>query len=129
MSYEKESLSTIPIWVRFPKLNVKYWGKKSLTKLVGMPGPVLKVDGATSNKERMFYARVLVDLNITKGFHDSIYYENEHGELVSEPVTYDWKPSWCSKCNQIGHQTDLCKADSIKPSIPGVQKPPPSVDK
>ena len=82
MSYEKDNLSSVSIWVRFPGLDVRYWGVSSLTKIAGMLGHVLKIDGATSDKGRLMFARVLVDIN----------FENELGELTSQRVEYDWKP-------------------------------------
>lgn len=32
MSYDKQDLS-IPVWVRFPTLDVSYWGESSLRKI------------------------------------------------------------------------------------------------
>ena len=96
-----------------------------MTKIAGMLGPVLRVDNATMNKDKMLYARVLVDLNKTKGFHDAIYYENELGELVTQQVLYDWKPSWCSTCKQMGHATEMCKVEKPEPVATKAQ---PSMD-
>lgn len=91
ISYEKYTLSSVPIWVRFPSLDVRYLGVFSLTEIVGMLGSVLKLelDGTTSNKGRLMYARVLVDINIAKGFCDEIFFENELGDLTSQRVAYD----------------------------------------
>lgn len=41
MSYDKNNLSSAPVWVKFPQLDVAYWGESSLRKLGGMLGEVL----------------------------------------------------------------------------------------
>lgn len=64
ISYEKESITTIPVWVRFPGLSMHYWADKSLKLIVGMLGRVIQIDNATKNKNRMQFARVLVELDV-----------------------------------------------------------------
>ena len=54
-----------------------------------MLGEVKHFDTATNNKARGMFARVLIDMSITNVFPDELCYENEHGELVTQPVTYD----------------------------------------
>ena len=116
MSYEKENLSTLPIWTRFPGLDVMYWGERSLGKIVGMLGEVKQFDTATTNKARGMFARAIIDMSITNDFSDELCYENEHGELVMQPITYDWKALWCKKCEKLGHVEEHCK--TVLPPTP-----------
>ena len=51
MSYSKYNLSSLPIWVKFPGFDDRYWGEKSLTKIASMLGPVLRVDGAKGSDD------------------------------------------------------------------------------
>ena len=108
-------------WIRFPGLDVMYWGSNCLTKVAGMLGPVLKLDGATIDKRIMMYARVLVDINIVQGFHDEIFFENELGELTSQRVEYVWKPVQCYKYNQLGHLGESCRSVVEKPHLDSPQ--------
>ena len=64
---------------------------------MGYLGNIIKIDTTTLNKDRMWYARVLVVMDINKGFQEELFYTNEHDELVSQEVQYDWIPLWCSK--------------------------------
>lgn len=48
----KESVEKIPVWARLNSLDIKYWGKNALTKVVGLIGKPLKADSATTKKER-----------------------------------------------------------------------------
>lgn len=78
MSYEKDSLSSILVWVRFPHLGMHYRGERCLKRIAGMLGNVVRVDNATMKKDRMMFARVLVELDI-----------NEDDELVVVTVEYE----------------------------------------
>lgn len=61
------------------------------------------MDNATQNEDRLMYARELVDMNINKGFLEEVHFTNEYNELVWQAIKYDWKPSWCNKCQNLGH--------------------------
>ncbi|XP_070054648.1 uncharacterized protein [Nicotiana tomentosiformis] len=58
----KETFSKVPIWIRLPELDIKYWGQNALTKIAGLVGNPLKANRATTLKERMTFARVLVEV-------------------------------------------------------------------
>lgn len=72
-------------------------------------GKVLKVDNATLTKSRMMYARVLVDMTVADGFSEELFFSNEHEQLISQCVQYDWIPTWCNKCAQFGHVVENCR--------------------
>ena len=114
MTYEKEGLSNIPIRVRFPGLSMHYWGENCLKLIASILGRVIRIDNATLNKDRMAFARVLMNINIKNGFHDSIAFTNEDDELISTKVVYDWKPLICSKCKQLGHAEDVCRVGVVR---------------
>lgn len=40
-SVNKDNLTAMPIWVKFPALPIKYWGLESLSLIAGLLGPVL----------------------------------------------------------------------------------------
>lgn len=109
ISYEKASLTSVPVWVKLPALNVKYWSEHVLNQLAGYLGIVLKIENATLTKTRLMYARVLVDMNVSDGFSEELYFSNEHDELISQRVQYDWTPTWCSKCAHFGHVAVDCR--------------------
>src|SRR5687767_10789486 len=61
MSMDKDSLSSIPVWIQLPKLKVKYKSEGSLKKIAGIVGKVIKIDNVTHLKTRLRFARVLVE--------------------------------------------------------------------
>lgn len=77
------------IWVKLPQLNVRYCGEKTLCIIVGYLGNVTKIFTATMNIDRMWYSRVLVEIDINKGFPEELYYTNEFKELVTQKVKYE----------------------------------------
>ncbi|KAM3359724.1 hypothetical protein P3S68_019435 [Capsicum galapagoense] len=50
MEFTRDELLIVPIWIRFPGLDFKYWSQKGLSKLGSLIGKPLMVD---QNTERM----------------------------------------------------------------------------
>ncbi|KAL2921917.1 ATP synthase subunit beta [Bienertia sinuspersici] len=44
-------IKIIPIWVRLPQLDIKYWGEKCLAKIFSIIGDIIKDDNPTKSKE------------------------------------------------------------------------------
>lgn len=38
MDIRKADVEIVPIWVKFPALDIKYWGQASLSKIAGIIG-------------------------------------------------------------------------------------------
>ncbi|KAL2933902.1 Rho-related protein racH [Bienertia sinuspersici] len=72
MELHKESVKTIPILTRFPKLELKYWGSKCMHKLSDSIGATLKINQVTLNKERLAYARLLVEVGLNRDLPDKV---------------------------------------------------------
>ncbi|KAL2938255.1 LINE-1 retrotransposable element ORF2 protein [Bienertia sinuspersici] len=108
MELHKETIKTVPIWIRFPKLELKYWGHRSLHKLGDAIGTTLKVDRLTEQKERLAYARIMVEVDIQKELPDQIEFINEKGISMVQLIEYEWRPNFCSKCNKYGHRGEEC---------------------
>ncbi|XP_056697428.1 uncharacterized protein [Spinacia oleracea] len=119
MDMEKEDLKSVPIWIQL-RLNFKYCGEKSMFKIVSQLGTPIKRDSATVSRDKLQFARVLVDMPISKSLPDQISFMNEHNELIQVPVTYEWRPTVCTNCKQVGHLTSDCR--HAKPKKIWVQK-------
>lgn len=78
--------------VHLPSLPIHDWGEKCIRKIAGLLGNVIKVNNATKNKDRLVYARTLVEMDISKGLPEEVFFTNEYDELVKQAVQYDWKP-------------------------------------
>lgn len=113
MVMDKESIQSVPIWIKLPGLALKYWGEKSLFKIAGLVGPVAQMDKATKSKDRLQFARVLVEVKLQQILPDVIFFCNEHGCVVEQKVEYEWRPTNCKKCEGIGHGEDECRKGGV----------------
>lgn len=53
VNYAKDPVKQIPILIKLPGLDVKYWGEKILYKIAGQVGKAIKVDQATQNRGKL----------------------------------------------------------------------------
>lgn len=103
---KKDMLSTIPIWVKLPKLPLHLWGETSLNKIGSAIGIPLVTDECTTHRLRVSYARILVEVDITQKMLDEITITDNKGLKRKQPIEYEWRPKFCEKCQTIGHQCD-----------------------
>ncbi|XP_019242475.1 PREDICTED: uncharacterized protein LOC109222589 [Nicotiana attenuata] len=101
--FSKEILQTIPVWVKFPNLPLNCWGARSLSRISSRLGIPLYVDDCTTQLDRITYARVLIEMDITKELPKFIKVTDPSGREFSQRVAYDWVVEFCQSCRQIGH--------------------------
>uniref|UniRef100_A0A803P9H3 DUF4283 domain-containing protein n=1 Tax=Cannabis sativa TaxID=3483 RepID=A0A803P9H3_CANSA len=106
VNYKKEDVKCVPIWVHLEDLELKYWGQKSLFKIVGQLGKPLMEDSITKERERLSYARVLVEVQMDQQLPSILEFENEYASNTSVGIKYEWKLISCSHCSGIGHSAD-----------------------
>ncbi|KAJ8425740.1 hypothetical protein Cgig2_000800 [Carnegiea gigantea] len=107
-----ESSESLPIWIRLPELDLKYWGMNSLSKLCSTLGIPLKTDQFTKNKTMIRYARELVEIKLEGSFPEFIEFFNEFDVLIRQPIHYEWLSVKCLYCGMYGHKEDVCKKKS-----------------
>ncbi|XP_062080927.1 uncharacterized protein LOC133785726 [Humulus lupulus] len=109
INLKKEDIRRVPIWVHLDDLDLKYWGEKSLFKIIGQVGTPLMVDEVTKFRDKLSFPRVLIEVSLKQDFPDIIYFEDENGFNTSVSVTYEWKPIVCNHCSGLGHSTAECR--------------------
>ncbi|XP_048489821.1 uncharacterized protein LOC125491779 [Beta vulgaris subsp. vulgaris] len=112
IDFVKEDIKTLPIWVQL-RLPLKYWEENSLHKIVSQLGDHIKRDEATRNRDKLQFARILVEMEIEQKFPDHVWFMNEYGEKVKVPVEFEWLPTQCGKCARYGHNNTECRV--VKP--------------
>ncbi|KAJ8436173.1 hypothetical protein Cgig2_034201 [Carnegiea gigantea] len=97
MDVHTETIQSLPLWVQFPDLDVKYWGTESLSKLGSVLGIPIKTDRFTKEKT-----------------------------TIKQQVVYEWKPVKCANCHMYGHEEQVCrKKDGVRMEWRKVQRDPP----
>ncbi|KAJ8421322.1 hypothetical protein Cgig2_018729 [Carnegiea gigantea] len=86
MDKSTESIQSLPLWVQFLELDIKYWGLDSLSKLGSLIGIPLKTDRYIREKTMIKYARLLIEVPMAAPFADFIEFFNEHSELIRRPI-------------------------------------------
>ncbi|KAK4714104.1 hypothetical protein R3W88_020011 [Solanum pinnatisectum] len=101
--FNKEFPTKIPFWVKFSKLPMSCWGKGSLSQISSVIGVSIYADECTAKQTRISYARMLIEVNVTKPLPEKIVVMDPTGNKFEQEVFYDWKPKFCPKCSMVGH--------------------------
>ncbi|XP_062114163.1 uncharacterized protein LOC133825201 [Humulus lupulus] len=107
--FSKEDIDSVPTWVQLGGLDLKYWGERSLFKIVGQIGKPIQVDSITKNRDQLAYPRILIEVTMTQEFPSQISFWNEFDQEVDIFVEYEWKPTICTNCSGLGHEAHICR--------------------
>ncbi|XP_062098929.1 uncharacterized protein LOC133804790 [Humulus lupulus] len=99
----------VPVWIRLPDLGLQYWGLKSSSALISTIGKPMMMDKVTKDKSMVKFARVLVDVEISDHIPQCINFINELSQLMEQAIEYEWLPTRCSCCKNLGHTATSCK--------------------
>ncbi|KAL2923327.1 Glycogen synthase [Bienertia sinuspersici] len=90
IQFDPNEFRKVPVWVQLPELPLRYWGCiMKLTRSIGEP---IQLDTTTKNRDRIHFARVLINMDITKDFPKHIKFKNEKGNIMEQRVTFEWQP-------------------------------------
>ncbi|XP_069143403.1 uncharacterized protein [Solanum lycopersicum] len=102
-NFGSEFLTEIPLWVNFPKLPLSCWGVGSLSRIVSAIEVPIFADECTTKQTRISYARMLVEVNVTRAIPQKISVVDPIGKTFMQDVVLKWRPQYCDKCQKIGH--------------------------
>ncbi|CAJ2668917.1 unnamed protein product [Trifolium pratense] len=94
-------------WNDIYELPQEYWRPITLFEIAGGVGTPLMLDEATKNRSFGHYARVLVDIDLSKRAFEAILVERE-GHAFYVDVVYEKLPDYCTHCQSIGHSVKAC---------------------
>lgn len=89
MDFSREELYAVPIWVKLPRLDFRYWGPKGLSKIGGLIGKPLMVDRNTKKKIGLNFIRLLIEMEVDSVLPDKVYFRNGRGILIEQKIMYD----------------------------------------
>nr|XP_009596522.1 uncharacterized protein At4g02000-like [Nicotiana tomentosiformis] len=111
--FDLECLSTIPLWMKFPGLPVGYWSPKALSKLASGVGKPLYTDKFTTELEKISYARVLIEADVSQPLLECIQIDTPF-LVFQQHVTYDWRPKFFVECIKLFHDSNNCRRINVE---------------
>ncbi|KAK4729493.1 hypothetical protein R3W88_022481 [Solanum pinnatisectum] len=105
--FTKEELETVPIWIKFPGLDFKYWSRAGLSKIGSLIGKPMMVDHNTEARNGLNFARILVEVELGAQLPDVVKFTNEK----------DWKPTLCKFCKKYGDDEEVCRVKKKGPKL------------
>ncbi|XP_019262280.1 PREDICTED: uncharacterized protein LOC109240111 [Nicotiana attenuata] len=105
--FDPGSVSVIPLWITFPGLPLGFWSTEALSKLASVVGKPLYTDKIAAEMEKVSYARVLVETDISQPLPDSFAMQTKRGVIIQQ-IEYEWKPKFCCDCIRFGHNSNEC---------------------
>lgn len=84
IEFTRDELYSVPIWIKLPGLDFKYWSQKGLSKIGSLIGKPLMVDSNTEKKTGLNYAKLLVEVEMNASLPDSMTFRNEKGRLTEQ---------------------------------------------
>ncbi|XP_031097172.1 uncharacterized protein LOC116001433 [Ipomoea triloba] len=109
-------LDKLLVWVRFPALPIEYFEEDFLKKIgMNIARPV-KTDTTTSLVSIGKFARVCVELDLSRRLLSKFTLE---GEVV--PIEYEGIQMVCFKCGMYGHKKDQCGGQNLNEEGKGAE--------
>ncbi|XP_057442300.1 uncharacterized protein LOC130734026 [Lotus japonicus] len=108
------TVSTTLVWIRIPGLNATYYDASFLMSAAKLIGKPVRVDMNTLNAERGKFARICVELDLTKPVLGKFWFEGNWFKVV-----YEGLHIICGGCGCYGHHTRDCSrlAQASSPSM------------
>lgn len=107
----KESLQSVPVWVRLSNFPCSFWSAHSISKVANALGKPLYVDQRTEQLAMLTFARVCVEITVEQPIHEFLQLEL-NGKVVVVDVEYEWRPLACRKCGIFGHDCTVAVKES-----------------
>lgn len=105
-----DTITSIIAWIRFPELPLEYYSMVALKRISSKVGKVVKLDRTTQNMMRGSFARVCVELDLTKALCASVII-GKH----TQRVEYEGLQLICFQCGKFGHRRDACPLQAEGP--------------
>ncbi|AES70252.2 DUF4283 domain protein [Medicago truncatula] len=99
--YLSQKQAHVSLWIRLVELPQEYWRERTLKEIASTVGTPIDIDGPTRNHTFGHYARILVDIDLSKRAYDEILVEREGFALNVETAP----PKLPRQNNDVGAST------------------------
>jgi len=108
-------ITRVDQWIRIPRLPWEFWESSYLAELLKPVGSVINIDQNTLLRLKGKFARVCVNIDVTKPLPGSVTIARAEGGL-RVPLIYEGLHEVCPLCGGDSHQLNTC------PNLPLSQK-------
>ncbi|XP_020265392.1 uncharacterized protein LOC109840960 [Asparagus officinalis] len=98
-----DQITSVIAWIRLPELPLEFYSHIALKRIAAKVGKVVRIDGNTQNAVRGSFARVCVELDLTKPLLPSVILGK-----TTQRIEYEGIQMICFKCGKFGHRKDDC---------------------
>ncbi|GFS31042.1 hypothetical protein Acr_00g0015330 [Actinidia rufa] len=113
-SFGKEAISSFLVWVQLRDVPLTLWNPMVFGKICFKLGRPLHMDKLTTRKEKVTYARCLVEVDLDKELIHFVMLHFKEGGEHEQRVFYENLPKFCSHCRKGGHNKENYKANPSK---------------
>ena len=111
--FEGDDVSSVPTWIKLPGLPLDCWNARALGKIASKVGKPISTDKLTLSKERISFARVLVEVDASKDIISEVEVRLPTGEVYQQSVIPELIPKFCKMCKSFGHVEGGCGKGSV----------------
>lgn len=113
INLDRDLLSSMPIWIKLPELNLRLWDSEILSAIASVVGNPLKLDDHTAKETRLSFARILVEINADSDLPNETTISLHDGENLIQTIEYEWIPPRCKTCLCFGHSLENCDSKMV----------------
>jgi len=104
---EKETFTSVPVWIHLFSLPIDYWGLASLKLIGDKLGTFIKASEATMQRRYTSCARICIEMDVSGALHDRLWLEFRDEDYF-QAIDYEQIPFRCRKCHEHGHLIREC---------------------
>lgn len=113
MSIDWSSFESVPVWVKIVDIDPIFISSKNMLEIIGnMVGKPISMDHVTYEVEKIYFARMLVEVTREEAMRKEVILESYDGTIYKHRVEFEWLPWNCSNCKTFGHSTHFCKEET-----------------
>ena len=107
------SVSSIAVWLWLHELPMELYELEVLKQVGEAIGKVLRIDSYTAMEARGRYARLCIQLDVTRPLIDTVLIGR-----FEQPMVYEGIHRLCFSCERLGHRKESCPFTIKKPKPP-----------
>jgi hypothetical protein len=112
-NFDRDLLTSMPIWIRLPELSLRLWDKDAFSAIASLVGMPLKLDEPTAKETRLSYARILVEIKADAELPNEANITMYDGDSMVQKIEYEWIPPRCKSCKCFGHSVENCTVKKV----------------